>query len=175
MQEAAALEAPTTEEQPHPLYEACVGFMVSDRSKDDAWSKVAQFVDARRSTHSLDAMKAEFKVVEAQIKASFDVRTLPTAWRSAKSTALSAMRDGVALLDGEGAALGKTEVSKLLVPRNVKVAPSAEEEAMRRMTDIMLHLQWMEKTGQTLSSPAHSTLLVSLSECSKSLGRIGIA
>ena len=93
------------------LYDACVGFMVSEKTGRDSWAKVAVFVDGKvKAGVSVSDIRSEFKVVEQQLKADFKVATLPAAWRSAKTAALNAARAGVAMVDQEGGAHGKTAV-----------------------------------------------------------------
>jgi hypothetical protein len=96
----------------NPLYEACVGFMVAEKSEADSWEKVARFVQTKVDNGSGDEaqLKAEFSVVEKQIKKDFSVTTLPTAWRTAKSTAMSAARAEVSLLDDTGTVKGKSGI-----------------------------------------------------------------
>lgn len=99
-------------DESNPLYDACVGFMVAEKSEADSWAKVARFVQTKvENGHGDDALlKAEFVVVEKQIKQDFMVTTLPTAWRTAKSTALAAAHAEVCLLDASGNVKGKSSV-----------------------------------------------------------------
>lgn len=95
----------------HALYQAAVGFMVASKSDADSWEHVARWVHAMNGTATREEMKAEFKLVEKQIKADFNVTIMPSAWRSAKATALKAAILGVMLVFDDKV-VGKTEVSK---------------------------------------------------------------
>jgi hypothetical protein len=105
------------------LYEACVGFMVGEKTTTDSWAAVAQWVHENRNKNT-DDLKGALKDVEARIKEDFKVTALPSAWRSAKSTALDALRVSVALVDEKGEVVPKTELSRRVknmkgsVPRN---------------------------------------------------------
>lgn len=105
----------------HPLYDAAVGWMVSERTDKDSWETVVRYVHARQEAgDQLAQIKADFKVVEQQIKSDFTITQLPIAWRTAKSIALKAVAMGLPLLDG-GDVIGKTELdnrTKGSVPRN---------------------------------------------------------
>lgn len=106
------------------LYDAAVNFLVSEKTGADAWAKVAEFVATHRTESRvtdenaerewLRNLKLEFTIVERQVKKDFDVPRLPGAWRSAKSTAINGALHGLALLDDEGKAKPKTDVSKLI-------------------------------------------------------------
>lgn len=108
------------------LYDACVGFMVSERTGTESWELVAKWVAERRGNGAdVPSIKAEFAVVEKQIKSDFKVATLPGAWRSAKSAALSAVKAGVPILRDDGTVKPKTELTNAIkgakpaaVPRN---------------------------------------------------------
>jgi hypothetical protein len=105
------------------LYEAAVGFLVSEKSGANAWEQVAEFVH-QFYTHQRDAvgdeperilkmLKHEFRVVEVQVKKDYQVSRLPVAWRSAKSTAIAALKAGVQLMGDDGA-MPKSDVGKVL-------------------------------------------------------------
>lgn len=116
--EGATTLAPET--SGNPLYDACVGFMVSERTGTDSWEQVAMHVNKMQQAGlGMDSIRTEFRTTEQQIKKDFSVSVLPTAWRTAKHTALKAVRNGVPLLGGDGKVLGKTAVDKgSAVPRN---------------------------------------------------------
>jgi len=106
--------------QPAPLYEAAVGFLVSERSNNNAWEQVARYVDAyTRKIVAGEAtfldLKREFRAVEQQVKADYKIEgRMPSAWRSAKSTCLSAARGGIPIINADGKVQPKTDVGKLL-------------------------------------------------------------
>jgi hypothetical protein len=98
----------------HALYDAGVGFLVSKKTDEDSWAKVANYVGSLAQKEvPVDTISKVFKAVEAQLKKDFGVTSMPTAWRTAKATAFGALEKGVPLL-ADGAARPKTEVSKQL-------------------------------------------------------------
>lgn len=103
---------------PSQLYEAAVGYMVSEKAQSSAWERVAivvhTIVSAATDTDAaLKQLKREFAVVEKQIKADYKVARLPSAWKSAKSTALSAVKNAIPLMSGAGV-MPKTDVGKII-------------------------------------------------------------
>lgn len=114
-------DTPTT---PNKLYDAAVGFLVSEKSNSNAWAQVAEFVADHRMNYNpgdeeaeqqwLRHLKREFLVVERQVKKDFQVTRLPVSWRSAKSTSINAVTRGIPLLDTTGSPVPKTDVSKLI-------------------------------------------------------------
>jgi hypothetical protein len=116
----------------HPLYNACVGYMVSEKSKTGAWEQVASYVQVCMDKgYTRQQVEDEFSVIEEQVKAAFAVKSLPSSWRSAKTTALQAMAASVVLVAG-GKVVGKTAVSKA-----IKAALTTKPEPFDR---IMGHL-----------------------------------
>lgn len=102
-------DTPTT---PNKLYDAAVGFLVSEKSNSNAWAQVAEFVAAYGNNEQ--DLQREFRIVERQVKKDFQVSRLPASWRSAKSTAINALRRSIPLLDTSGSPVPKTDVSKLI-------------------------------------------------------------
>lgn len=114
----------------HKLYDAAVGFLVADKSHSNAWAQVAEFTaNYPLSDDGLHDLQREFRTVERQIKKDFELGRLPAAWRSAKSTALKALKAGIPLLNvSNGTAVPKSDVSKLLsaTKKGVSVTPRAQ-------------------------------------------------
>lgn len=136
------------------LYEACVGFMVSEKTGTDSWEQVAKWVAEKVANGTpYDHIKSAFEVTEKQIKADFKVATLPVAWRSAKSTALKAARKGVPLVDVDGKVAGKTAIAVATtgtVPRNIVLDLARHiEEAQRLIPHLpapLAHSDWAALT-----------------------------
>lgn len=127
----------------HPLYNACVGYMVSEKSHADSWTSVVNFVQTCL-TNGTD-IASEFKVVETQVKADFKVKSLPAAWRSAKSVAISAVTQGVVLTE-DGKPLGKTAVE-----RRVRLA-KAGTVPDRSLKRVARGLKWVHETLSVYTS-----------------------
>jgi hypothetical protein len=106
-----------TKEAEHPLYSAGVGYLTSKSVDEDSWAKIAAFVVG----HSVEVCKQQFAEQEAMVKLDFGITSMPTAWRSAKSTALKALSHGIALTEA-GGVRPKTEVAKAIA-QAVKAAP----------------------------------------------------
>lgn len=107
------IDAIETHENSNPLYSACVGWMVSERTDEDSWSAVAKCVAGKvKDGVDVDVIVTDFKVTEKQIKKDFSITVLPTAWRTAKHTALKALREGVSLLHDDGTPKAKTALDK---------------------------------------------------------------
>lgn len=76
----------------------------------DTWQSMCRWVcDAVRNGQSVADIRKEMKIVETQMKADYNVSAMPSAWRSAKSVVLSAVKEGVSLLSGT-LINGKTDV-----------------------------------------------------------------
>lgn len=113
----------------HLLYKAAVSFMVSERTSVESWELVAKFASRFTDNGDVAALKKEFAVVEQQIKADFKIDALPSAWRSAKSVAVKAVKSAVRLVDSHtGAVKGKTAVENECKPVGVPTATAATPE-----------------------------------------------
>jgi hypothetical protein len=128
----------------HPLYDAAVGYVVSQKTDTDSWEKIAKFVATFPSSDTT-IVEATFKTVEAQMKADFGLTSLPAAWRSAKATALKAHKNGIVLVNSDSNVVGKTAVSKAYkaaVPPVVKDEwKKWEEEALEHLTEAVAVLR----------------------------------
>lgn len=109
------------------MYDAVVGFMVSERTDVDSWNLVATDVAARvKAGESMDTIRLAMRMTEQQVKQDYSITSLPTAWRTAKHTALAAVANNVALLDSDDKPVPKTELDRRIkggVPRNKPVKP----------------------------------------------------
>jgi hypothetical protein len=154
-------------EETNALYEACVGFMVAEKSNTDSWEKVARFVDGLlKGGKSLKEIKTEFFVVEHQIKKDFGVSTMPSAWRSAKSTALKAAAEGRDLVSAAGVA-GKTAVSKKATHPKKDGASLAMDHLASAHTELM--------GVATLTVGKWVAITDTIGRINEQLGRIGHA
>lgn len=105
------------------LYDACVGFLVSERTDSDAWADVCRHVQQAVNNGDTSALVSEFKATEQQIKKDYAITALPTAWRTAKSTALKAVRCGIELVDVGGVVQPKTAVEKAITALTETAVP----------------------------------------------------
>lgn len=140
----------------NPLYDAAVGFLVSERTGSDAWAKVAEFaanypaIESEHINDTLARLKKEFTVVEKQVRKDFKVSRLPAAWRSAKSTAISALRLNIPLLDKDKAAQPKTDVSKLIKATKSGIITLAPVEKLKQHVAALLTIY------ASLTGPDHA-------------------
>ena len=105
------------------LYDACVGYMVSEKTGADSWAAVCAYVNSKWTVDK-DLLRDEFKAVETRIKQEFGITVMPTAWRSAKTTALKAHANGVMVLC-EGVAVPKTSLTRALCEPKAPSNPDA--------------------------------------------------
>ena len=90
------------------IYTAIRSFATAEKAKGNGWAELAEAIAY------LPAAEAEGHCAEAEaaFKKNNKGAAIPGAFRSAKSVVLKALRLGVALVDGDGNALGKTAVEK---------------------------------------------------------------
>jgi hypothetical protein len=134
------------------LYEACVGYMVADRSESNAWKQVAEFVTKERAAgKTLLQIKDVFQAVEQQAAKDFGVKGMPNSWRSAKSTALGAVVKGLALMH-EGQPLPKTVIATNLTtrastPTSTATPTTAHLKVSVALGVIKAHVTKLDETG----------------------------
>jgi len=94
------------------LKEALEHYAVSERADATAWDRIANWGNqcAVVGGH-MDVIEKEIAHWESEVKKDFGLTALPNAWRSAKSTVLSAVNLGVPLMDN-GQVRAKVAVSK---------------------------------------------------------------
>lgn len=86
-----------------------------DESASDWWGGLVSYVvgSLGGNIESEEARKSLFKdTIEAEYKSEVDSKTMPGAYRSAKSVINKAAKYGVELLAEDGTARGKSEVEK---------------------------------------------------------------
>ena len=87
------------------LYAAATESLVSDASATSTFEKMI----AVAFTHSsIETFTKELKETEKQIKKDFEVGSMPSPWRSAKSVVQGAMKLGIGLVNDNGDYHGKT-------------------------------------------------------------------
>lgn len=145
-------ESRSSEVQASSLYEAAVSSLVSERTANETWEKVALFIHNLSGGVPIEELGAQFSLVEQQIKADYSITKLPSAWRSAKATALKAVANEVPLTDGGGKVLGKTAVSNACKGERTK--PSTYETAWIGINNATHALQ-----PRSVNSTEHRVLL----------------
>lgn len=95
------------------LKEALEHYAVSERADTTAWDRLANWGNlcASSGVAHVDVMEKEIAVAEENVKKDFGLTALPNAWRSAKSTVLSAVTLNVPLMDN-GQVRSKQAVTK---------------------------------------------------------------
>lgn len=93
------------------IVDSIVEFAVSEQVGESAWGKlVTSVVEVYNSEGiSVESTAEVLKNAEKEFKSQYG-KSVPAAYRSAKSVALKALRLKVALLDDNGQPLGKTAV-----------------------------------------------------------------
>lgn len=107
------------------IYSAIRAYAESEKAKGNGWATLAVAV-AFLSAAEAEGVCAE---TEGQFKRNNPKAGVPTAFRTAKSVALKALRLGVALVDAEGNAIGKTAIEKACKAAQAE-ADAAELAAM---------------------------------------------
>lgn len=100
--------------EPDSLYEACVGYTVADKTKANSWDTICREVWRLQHMGSGYAeLRQVFKGAEENVKRDYGITEVSSAWRSAKSVALNAVKKGVPLVhmvEGVPIVRGKTAV-----------------------------------------------------------------
>ncbi len=116
------------------LYEAATNALASDASGENTWTKMvtASFVHGSDRT----AFYKELRTVEKQIKTEYSLKSMPGAWRGAKSVVLAAMFKKIALNDENGLIKGKTAIQTALKAGIIVIAKKPFDEAMKSVVYI---------------------------------------
>ena len=134
----------------HPLYKAGVHFLVSKKTDQEAWALVAKW--GSFFGNDVVAMESEFATIEKQLKADFNITSMPTAWRSSKSTIINAARQGVAWVEIDGSVVPKTEVYR----RTKLATPVATQPEIATIIDSLNHaLSLITRSSSLIKSDAH--------------------
>lgn len=104
---------------------ALVVFIAADQTKTNAWKLLCDLVS--KFSTDIPSLKEVLKNAEENVKKKHGIDTLPTAWRSAKSTALTALKAGVSFVGTDGTLLGKSEVYKEVKLQQTSPAPTPTE------------------------------------------------
>lgn len=116
-----------------PLYAAATEALVSDASATSTFEKMIQVA----YTHStVDTFTKELKDTERLIKKEFEIGSMPSPWRSAKSVIHTSMKLGISLLDDNGSYCGKTYLQNKI--KDMK--PGKEEITNQQYIDKILKL-----------------------------------
>jgi hypothetical protein len=94
------------------LYEAATNALASDASGENTWTKMVTASFAHGSDRT--AFYKELRTVEKQIKTEYALKSMPGAWRGAKSIVLAAMLAAIPMADENGKIRGKTSVQDAL-------------------------------------------------------------
>lgn len=145
---------------PSTLYEAAVSFLVAEKSNTNAWEQVATFVSeyvqkvGGWNETTAKYLKREFAIVERQVKKDFEVNKLPVAWRSAKSTAIGALKAGIPLINGDGTAQPKTDVGKLIKATKAGTLTVTDFEKFKHHFNSLM-VVYMKLTGRELDDATY--------------------
>ena len=127
------------------LYEAATNSLASDASSNNCWTKM---VERSVAYSSWKDFKDEAKATEDRIKSEYDLTSMPSPWRSAKSVVMSALKADIALFDENGQPKGKSFIQqelKDLKPTDVK---DLFAECFKRLKFIKNNFIHLDKTQQ---------------------------
>ena len=124
------------------LYEAATNALASDASGENTWTKMvtASFVHGSDKT----AFYKELRTVEKQIKTEYALKSMPGAWRGAKSIVLAAMLKAIPLADENGLIKGKTAIQNTLKDATLKPVKNAFTECKTR-------IEWIQNNRHLLN------------------------
>jgi hypothetical protein len=95
------------------LKNVAVNAFASQTLENETWNGMVEWaVEEEKQGKTVLDMKTEIHYVEADMKKMYDVSAMPSAWRSAKSVMLKAVRLGCPLLASNGKPLGKSAVEE---------------------------------------------------------------
>jgi hypothetical protein len=116
------------DEKTSTLYAAATESLVSESSANSTFEKMIQ-VAYTHSTH--ETFSKELKDTETAIKKDFEISSMPSPWRSAKSVLISAMKLDISLIDDNGGFVGKTYLQNKIKEKKVedKDPPTTQEYA----------------------------------------------
>ena len=123
---------------PSTLYAAATESLVSDASATSTFEKMIQ-VAYSHSTE--ETFTKELKEVERQIKKDFEVSSMPSPWRSAKSVIQSAMKLNIPLVDDNASYCGKTYLQNKIKEMKTETKELVtEEEYFNRIVKLMMEV-----------------------------------
>ncbi|CAB4170046.1 hypothetical protein UFOVP907_47 [uncultured Caudovirales phage] len=115
------------------LYAAATESLVSDASATSTFEKMISVA----FTHgTLETFAKELHETEKLIKKDFEVSSMPSPWRSAKSVVTSAMKMKIGLIDDNGGFFGKTALQNKIK----EMKGSKEEYTTESYTNRIIHL-----------------------------------
>jgi hypothetical protein len=111
--------------EPSVLYTAATESLVSDASATSTYEKMI----AVGYTHAVpETFKEELKATETQIRKDFDISSMPSPWRSAKSVILTAMTLKIPMVDDNGTYIGKSALQSKIKALKAEKEPVTSNE-----------------------------------------------
>lgn len=104
------------DEQTSTLYAAATESIVSEASAASTFEKM---IAVAYSHSTRETFSKELKDTEKQIKKDFEITSMPSSWRSAKSVLEGAMKLDISLVDDNGGFLGKTALQSKIKEKKV--------------------------------------------------------
>ena len=144
------------------LKDIAVSAFASDALATETWSDMVKFCVKWIETSTFETLCAALTECEEQMKAEYDTKVMPPAWRSAKSVVLNALAEEIGLIDG-AIVRGKTAVEKDIKNKRLRKEGVATDE------DVALDIaqQAREKLRKLIGHTAlgNSTVQQVLTEC----------
>ena len=128
------------------LRDIAVAGLAAENLSGDVWNEMAKWV-AARSDKSDDELKIIMMNMEREFKSDYNMSAMPTSYRSAKSVALMARKNGVMLLEPTGEVCGKSAVEQAnravrSVAKAVK-GTTAGKASLKNLDDVIKSL-WVD-------------------------------
>lgn len=120
------------------LYKAGCEAVVSDASATSTFEKMI----STAYTHStVETFHQEVKETEKQIKKDFEITSMPSPWRSAKSVIYSAMKLNIKLIDDNGCFVGKTYLqTQIKKMRSETKVEWTEETYAQKVINLLINI-----------------------------------
>lgn len=120
------------------LYAAATESLVSDASATSTFEKMI----AEAFTHgTLETFSKDLLDTEKQIKKDFEIKSMPSPWRSAKSVLTSAMKLNIKLIDSNGTYFGKTALQNKIKECKADIKePITSEEYANKIIKLLMDI-----------------------------------
>mgnify|MGYP003651267195 FL=1 len=142
------------------LYEAATNALASDASGENTWTKMVTASFAHGSDRV--SFYKELRIVEKQIKTEYALKSMPGAWRGAKSIVLAAMLAAIPMADENGKIRGKTSVQDALKEATPKIVKDVFTECKNRIDWVGTHRHLLNEAETMGIKTLVSSLLASL-------------
>lgn len=123
-------------ENKSPLYAAATEALVSESSATSTFEKM---IAVAYSHSTIETFQKEVKETEEVIRKEYEISSMPSPWRSAKSVVVSALKLGISLIDDNGGFVGKSFLQNKIKEKKMedKDPPTTQEYADQIIKKLM--------------------------------------